>query len=98
MADVSTPRRTSGHGAPPWTHWPGQLCLDPHTRVLPHVPVVPRLVAQRWALVPTVWQGEAWWYGYAPVNLHGRLVSGWWLMPRDPEADPWPPGDDEVSE
>jgi len=76
-----------------WNHWPGQLCLHPDTRVLADSAIVDRHRASRWALVPVTWAASPWWYGWAPVVLSGTRTDGWWLFPRDPVADPWPPPD-----
>jgi hypothetical protein len=93
MGAMATTTATDTHGgALPhgWTHWPGQLVLHPDTQVLPDLDPLPYIVAWRWALMATTVRGEAWWYGYAPIQRNGVIEVGWWLVPRDPVADPGP--------
>jgi hypothetical protein len=91
VGTVTTDRPTTHRPGGRWDHWPGQLSLHPDTRVLPDADPVDRLRAQRWALVPVTWRGMPWWYGWCPVVVRGQVETGWWCVPRDPVADPWPP-------
>jgi hypothetical protein len=57
---------------------------------MPELDPVPGVVAWRWALVPVLVCGDAWWYGYAPVERDDEVRVGWYLLPRDPLTDPGP--------